>query len=74
LLVAKQLQGKNTESSVTAVVNADRVNEIARMLGGAQVTDATIVHATEMIAVQAINTPAKSIFTSKIASKSKILA
>jgi DNA repair protein RecN (Recombination protein N) len=74
LLVAKQLQGKNTESSVTAVVNADRVNEIARMLGGAQVTDATIAHATEMIAVQAINTPAKSIFTSKIASKSKILA
>jgi DNA repair protein RecN (Recombination protein N) len=74
LLVAKQLQGKNTESSVTAVVNADRVNEIARMLGGAQVTDATIAHATEMIAVQATNTPAKSIFTSKIASKSKILA
>jgi DNA repair protein RecN (Recombination protein N) len=74
LVVAKQLHGKNTESSVTAVVNADRVNEIARMLGGAQVTDATIAHATEMIAAQAINTPAKSIFTSKIASKSKILA
>jgi DNA repair protein RecN (Recombination protein N) len=74
LVVAKQLQGQNTESSVTAVVNAQRVNEIARMLGGAQVTDATIAHATEMIAVQAINTPAKSIFTSKIASKPKISA
>lgn len=74
LVVAKQLQGQNTESSVTAVVNAQRVNEIARMLGGAQVTDATIAHATEMIAVQAIKTPAKSLFTSKIAPKSKILA
>ena len=74
LVVAKQLQGKNTESSVTEVVKSDRVNEIARMLGGAQVTDATIAHATEMIAIQAINTPDKSIFTSKIALKSKILA
>jgi DNA repair protein RecN (Recombination protein N) len=63
LVVAKQLQGKNTESSVTEVLKSDRVNEIARMLGGAQVTDATIAHATEMIAIQAINTPDKSIFT-----------
>ena len=62
LVVAKQLQGKNTESSVTEVVKADRINEIARMLGGAQVTDATILHATEMIAIQEINTPAKAIF------------
>ena len=62
LVVAKQLQGKNTESSVTEVVKADRINEIARMLGGAQVTDATILHATEMIAIQSINTPAKAIF------------
>jgi DNA repair protein RecN (Recombination protein N) len=62
LVVAKQLQGQNTESSVAAVVNAERVNEIARMLGGAQVTEATILHATEMIAIQAINTPARGIF------------
>ena len=62
LVVAKRLQGKNTESSVTEVVKADRINEIARMLGGAQVTDATILHATEMIAIQAINTSATAIF------------
>ena len=62
LVVAKRLQGKNTESSVTEVVKADRISEIARMLGGAQVTDATILHATEMIAIQAINTPAIAIF------------
>ena len=80
LVVAKQLQGKNTESSVTEVVKADRINEIARMLGGAQVTDATILHATEMIAIQAINTPAKAIFnavlpvSSNKSPKPKVLA
>jgi DNA repair protein RecN (Recombination protein N) len=62
LVVAKRLQGQNTESSVTAVLGADRVNEIARMLGGAQVTEATILHATEMIAIQEINTPPRAIF------------
>jgi DNA repair protein RecN (Recombination protein N) len=63
LVVAKRLQGHNTESSVTEVVQTDRVNEIARMLGGAQVTEATILHATEMIAIQATNTPARGLFT-----------
>ena len=62
LVVAKRLQGQNTESSVTEVDQTDRVNEIARMLGGAQVTEATILHATEMIASQAINTPAEGLF------------
>ena len=62
LVVAKRLQGQNTESSVTEVVKADRINEIARMLGGAQVTEATILHATEMIASKAINTPANGVF------------
>ncbi|MEQ1536414.1 MAG: DNA repair protein RecN [Burkholderiaceae bacterium] len=63
LVVAKRLQGQNTESSVTEVMNSDRINEIARMLGGAQVTEATILHAAEMIATQAINKPANGIFT-----------
>jgi DNA repair protein RecN (Recombination protein N) len=63
LVVAKRLQGQNTESSVTEVLNADRVNEIARMLGGAQVTEATILHAAEMIATQADNTLDNGIFT-----------
>jgi DNA repair protein RecN (Recombination protein N) len=74
LVVAKQLQGKNTESSVTEVVKADRVNEIARMLGGAQVTEATILHATEMIAIQAINTPASGMFKPSKTINSKALA
>ncbi|MEN9670248.1 MAG: putative repair ATPase, partial [Pseudomonadota bacterium] len=66
LVVAKRLQGQNTESSVTEVVHADRVAEIARMLGGAQVTEATLTHASEMIAIHATNTPANAIFSSKI--------
>lgn len=63
LVVAKRLLGQHTESNVTEVVQTDRVNEIARMLGGAQVTEATILHATEMIAIQATNTTTRGIFT-----------
>jgi DNA repair protein RecN (Recombination protein N) len=74
LVVAKQLQGKSTESGVTAVVNAQRVNEIARMLGGAKVTDATIQHATEMIANYSTNTSATSINTPKLAVKPRMAA
>jgi DNA repair protein RecN (Recombination protein N) len=74
LVVSKRLQGQTTESSVTEVVNTDRVNEIARMLGGSKVTEATISHATEMIAIQAINTPAKGIFTPLKPSNTKVAA
>ncbi|MDO8459103.1 MAG: DNA repair protein RecN [Burkholderiaceae bacterium] len=65
LVVAKQLVGSSTESSVSPVLGKQRVAEIARMLGGERVSDATLAHATEMIAVQANNTPAKAIFTPK---------
>jgi DNA repair protein RecN (Recombination protein N) len=74
LVVAKRLQGQTTESSVTEVVNADRVNEIARMLGGSKVTEATISHATEMIAIQAINTPAKGTFLPLKSNNPKVAA
>ena len=63
LVVAKQRVGSSTESSVTPVLEKQRVAEIARMLGGERVTDATLTHATEMIAIQAINTPARVIFS-----------
>jgi DNA repair protein RecN (Recombination protein N) len=65
LVVAKQLVGSSTESSVTPVLNQQRVGEIARMLGGERVTDATLMHATEMIAVQSKNTTAISKFSQK---------
>jgi DNA repair protein RecN (Recombination protein N) len=74
LVVAKQLLGQTTESSVTPVEKTERVNEIARMLGGAKVTDATIAHAIDMIAAQATNTLANDIYAHKIAAKSKVLA
>ncbi|MEO6293584.1 MAG: hypothetical protein ABIO88_13295, partial [Burkholderiaceae bacterium] len=65
LVVAKQLVGSSTESSVTPVLDQQRVAEIARMLGGERVTDATLIHATEMIAVQQTNTPATTKFNLK---------
>ena len=65
LVVAKQLVGSSTESSVTPVLEKQRVAEIARMLGGERVTDATLIHATEMIAIQQTNTPTTAKFTSK---------
>ena len=65
LVVAKQLVGSSTESSVSPVLGKQRVAEIARMLGGERVSDATLAHATEMIATQANNTPAMVLFTPK---------
>jgi DNA repair protein RecN (Recombination protein N) len=65
LVVAKQLVGSSTESSVTPVLDQQRVAEIAHMLGGERVTDTTLTHATEMIAIQAINTPSVAKFTIK---------
>jgi hypothetical protein len=65
---------------VTEVVATARIAEVARMLGGAQVTDATLLHATEMIATQAVNTldngklaPVLSILDAK-STKNKALA
>jgi DNA repair protein RecN (Recombination protein N) len=71
LVVAKRLLGQSTESSVTEVVKSDRVAEIARMLGGAQMTEATLLHATEMIAAQAANTPAAGTFYTEKSNDSK---
>jgi DNA repair protein RecN (Recombination protein N) len=49
LLVAKQLMGKSTVSTVEAVSGESRVDELARMLGGERVLDTTIAHAREML-------------------------
>ena len=49
LVVAKQLQGQATVSSVTAVQGEQRVAEIARMLGGERLSSATLAHAKEML-------------------------
>lgn len=49
LLVAKQLQGKSTLSTVAAVQGEQRVAEVARMLGGERLSGTTMAHAKEML-------------------------
>jgi DNA repair protein RecN (Recombination protein N) len=52
LVVAKQLQGQATVSSVAAVQDEQRVAEIARMLGGERLSSTTLAHAKEMLQAQ----------------------
>ena len=49
LVVAKQLQGRSTVSSVAAVEGEQRVLEVARMLGGERLSGTTLAHAKEML-------------------------
>jgi len=49
LVVAKQLQGQTTLSSVAAVQGEQRVAEVARMLGGERLSGTTLAHAKEML-------------------------
>lgn len=74
LVVAKQLVGSSTESSVSPVGGKQRVAEVARMLGGERVSDTTLAHATEMIAINTDNTPATAILNSKNGLPSKVAA
>lgn len=52
LVVAKQLQGNTTLSSVARVQGESRVAEIARMLGGERRMGTTLAHAKEMLESQ----------------------
>lgn len=49
LVVAKQLIGHSTVSSVTPVAGEPRVGELARMLGGERVLGTSMAHAREML-------------------------
>jgi DNA repair protein RecN (Recombination protein N) len=48
--VSKETRAGRAVSSVAVLSHADRVEEIARMLGGVKLTDATRAHAEEMLA------------------------
>jgi DNA repair protein RecN (Recombination protein N) len=48
--VAKENRGGKAVSSVAVLSHAGRVEEVARMLGGITLTDATRAHAEEMLA------------------------
>ncbi len=49
LKVSKLSDGKTTRTQIKALTTDERVEEIARMLGGTTITDATRAHAKEML-------------------------
>lgn len=49
LRVSKHSDNDNTVSAVAPLAEPDRLQEIARMLGGMELTDATLQHAREML-------------------------
>jgi len=51
-VVSKQSDAQGVASQVTLVEGEERVNEIARMLGGEKISDTTRAHAREMLQLQ----------------------
>ena len=51
LQVSKQLKGKRMETALMQLENEQRVDEIARMIGGEKITKQSRAHAQEMLAV-----------------------
>ncbi|MET0065898.1 MAG: DNA repair protein RecN [Candidatus Thiodiazotropha sp.] len=49
--VQKKTQKQSTQTAIARLEEADRVQEIARMLGGVKITDQTLAHAQEMISL-----------------------
>ena len=56
-VVSKQLRGGLTLSEINAVGGEVRVAEVARMLGGERLSNTSLAHAQEMLAVGADATP-----------------
>jgi DNA repair ATPase RecN len=50
LRISKLTDGRTTRTQVTALTGATRIEEIARMLGGIDITDTARGHAAEMLA------------------------
>jgi DNA repair protein RecN (Recombination protein N) len=48
--ISKVSDGKATRTGVSALSREERIEELARMLGGVEITQKTIEHATEMLA------------------------
>jgi DNA repair protein RecN (Recombination protein N) len=51
--VAKLTDGKTTRTSLHTLTHSDRIEEIARMLGGIDITDKAREHAAEMLKIGA---------------------
>lgn len=51
LQVSKQANGGETKTDITPLDEQQRIEEIARMLGGLDITDQTLAHAKEMLSL-----------------------
>jgi DNA repair protein RecN (Recombination protein N) len=47
--ISKQVSGGRTKTVISPLAEKERIEEIARMLGGEEITRATIAHAREML-------------------------
>ncbi|MCB1776938.1 MAG: DNA repair protein RecN [Candidatus Competibacteraceae bacterium] len=56
LKVEKQTDGENTHTQVLPLETGERITEIARMLGGLELTANTLAHAQEMVEKAALST------------------
>lgn len=54
LFVSKQTNKKQTHSKITTLNTEGRTEEVARMLGGIQMTEQTLAHAREMLSATAL--------------------
>jgi len=59
--VLKLTDGKSTRTSLADLTGDERVQEVARMLGGTSITDKALAHAREML-----STPGASGDTAKL--------
>lgn len=57
--VSKQFDGAMTQSRIRALARAERIQELARMLGGQTITDTTLAAAEELLATDAQQRHAK---------------
>ena len=53
--VSKNTKGNLTFSNIITLNDSEKVNEVARMLGGVDITDATLSHAEEMLSFKEKN-------------------
>ncbi|MGB3260658.1 MAG: DNA repair protein RecN, partial [Paenisporosarcina sp.] len=51
LLIEKQVMGKRTMTKLTAVTGKERVQELSRMMSGAEITSLTLEHASELLSI-----------------------
>ncbi|MBE1553795.1 DNA repair protein RecN [Sporosarcina limicola] len=52
-LIAKEVQGDRTRTVIHDVIDSDRVEELSRMLSGAEITPLTLKHADELLTLAA---------------------